>query len=78
MPAQQRLPSLRTPRRKGDDRHEPDTRRAQPIARLIGRGHCLSNARIIKDQKLDDDWIEFEFADIDPRNLRRLVEPGEA
>lgn len=51
---------------------------AQHIARLIARGHCLSSARVIKDSESDDDWIEFEFADIDPGNLRRLVEPGEA
>lgn len=51
---------------------------AQHIARLIARGHCLSNARIIKDGEADDDWIEFEFGDIDPRNLRRLLEPGDA
>lgn len=50
----------------------------QHITRLIARGHCLSNARIIKNGEADDDWIEFEFADVDPRNLRRLVEPGEA
>jgi hypothetical protein len=49
---------------------------AEHIARLVARGHCLSNARIIKDPESDDDWIEFDFADIDPRSLRRLVEPG--
>lgn len=51
---------------------------AEHIARLMARGHCLSGARVIKDGESDDDWIEFEFADIDPRNLRRLLEPGEA
>lgn len=51
---------------------------AQHIARLVDRGHCLSNARIIKGSASDDDWIEFDFADIDPRNLRRLVELGKA
>lgn len=50
---------------------------AQHIARLVDRGHCLSNAHIIKDGESDDDWIEFDFADIDPRSLRRLVETGE-
>lgn len=50
---------------------------AQHIARLVNQGHCLSNARIIKDGDSDDDWIEFDFADIDPRDLRRLVETGE-
>lgn len=47
---------------------------AEHIARLVAQGHSLSNARIIKDAESDDDWIEFDFADIDPRNLRRLIE----
>jgi hypothetical protein len=47
---------------------------AEHIARLVNRGHCLSSARIIKDGESDDDWIEFDFADTDPRGLRRLVE----
>lgn len=49
---------------------------AKHIARLVAGGHCLSNAQIIKDAESDDDWIEFDFADIDPRSLRRLVEQG--
>lgn len=49
---------------------------AKQIARLVAGGHCLSNAQIIKDAESDDDWIEFDFAGIDPRSLRRLVEQG--
>lgn len=51
---------------------------AQHIARLVDRGHCLASARIIKDRESDDDWIEFEFGDIDPRNLRSLINSGNA
>jgi len=43
------------------------------IVRFVAQGLCLSNARIFKDPDSDDDWIEFDFGDIDPRDLRQLA-----
>ncbi len=51
---------------------------AKQIRREVDMGRCISAATVVPStDDEDDDWIEFDFSGIDPRNLVHLLDSGE-